>query len=123
MRKAGDPAFLAQVLEQYRDEVVQKAPLDITGQIPSFYQPKPLILDDRVGPRAGLFYTIRPHTETITLNVGTRSVTFPDFFGEALKFALETPSFAIRDLPGDLEDEERLVFIERLMQEALVVRT
>jgi ribosomal protein L16 Arg81 hydroxylase len=123
LRNAANPAFLAQVLDQFRDEFVQKAPLDIAGQITSFFQPQPLTLDDRVGPRAGLFYTIRPHTETVTLNVGTRSVTFPDFFGEALKFALETPSFAIRDLPGDLEDEERIVFIERLMQEALVVRT
>ena len=122
MRKAGDPAFLAQVLEQYRDEVVQKAPLDITGQIPSFYQPKPLSLDDRIGARAGLYYTIRPHAESVTLNVGTRTITFPDFFGEALKFALEKPGFAIRDLPGDLEDEEKIVFIERLMQEALIVR-
>jgi len=29
----------------------------------------------------------------------------------------------VRDLPGDLEDEEKLIFIERLMQEAVVVRT
>jgi hypothetical protein len=62
------------------------------------------------------------HDEAVTLKVGTRAITFPDFFGEALKFALATPSFAIRDLPGDLEDDERLIFIERLMQEALIVR-
>ena len=122
LRKSADPAFLAQILDQFRDEFVQKAPLDIAGQITSFFQPKPLTLDDRVGPRPGLFYTIRPHADTVTLNVGTRSVTFPDFFGAALKFALEKPSFAIRELPGDLEDEERIVFIERLMQEAVVVR-
>ena len=35
---------------------------------------------------------------------------------------VSTPAFAIRELPGDLEDEERVVFIERLMQEGLVIR-
>jgi bifunctional lysine-specific demethylase and histidyl-hydroxylase MINA len=122
LRNVTDTAFLTQVLDQYRDEIVQKAPLDIEGQIASFYQPRSLSLDDRMGARAGLYYTIRRHADSVTLNVGTRTITFPDFFSEALTFALEKPSFAIRELPGNLEDEERLVFIERLIQEALVVR-
>ncbi len=122
LRSAADPEFLAQILEQFKDELVQKARFDISGQITSFFQPKSLTLDDKVGARAGLFYRIQPHEEAVTLKVGTRAITFPDFFGEALHFALETPGFAIRDLPGDLEDGEKLIFIERLMQEALVVR-
>ena len=123
LRKAAAPEFLGQVLDQFVDELVQKAPLDISGQIVSFFEPKALTLDDKVGVRAGLYYTLRPHEDTVTLKVGTRAITFPGFFGQALGFALETPSFAVRDLPGDLEDEEKLVFIERLMQEAVVVRT
>jgi ribosomal protein L16 Arg81 hydroxylase len=122
LRKAADPEFLAQILEQFKDEVVQKARFDISGQITSFFQAKPLTLDDKIGARAGLVYRMHFHEEAVTLKVGTRAITFPDFFSEALKFALETPSFAIRDLPGDLEDEEKLIFIERLMQEALIVR-
>jgi ribosomal protein L16 Arg81 hydroxylase len=122
LRNAADPEFLAQILEQFKDEVVQKARFDISGQITSFFQPKPLTLDDKVGPRAGLVYRMYSHDEAVTLKVGTRAITCPDFFGEALKFALATPGFTIRDLPGDLEDDERLIFIERLMQEALIVR-
>jgi ribosomal protein L16 Arg81 hydroxylase len=122
LRSAADPAFLAASLQQFGDEVVQRASLDISGQIASFFEPKPLTLDDKVGPRPGLFYRIHPHEDAVTLKVGTRAITFPDFFGEALNFALKTPGFAIRDLPGDLEDGERLVFVERLMQEALIVR-
>jgi len=122
LRRVADPAFLREVLERYRDESVQKAQLDVSGQISSFFQPKPLSPDDRVGARSGLIYTMRQNADTVTLNVGTRSITFPDFFGDALKFALENKNFAIRELPGDIEDSERLVFIERLMQEALVVR-
>ena len=60
--------------------------------------------------------------DAVSLNVGTRTITFPGFFGEALDFALTNPGYAIRELPGGLEDELKLVFIERLMQEALIVR-
>jgi len=122
LHSAADPAFLAEVLEQFRDEIVQKHYLEISGQVESFFQPKELKLDDKFGARPGLFYTIRKGEESVILKVGTRSVTFPDFFGEALEFALQTPSYAIRDLPGDLEDDLKLVFIERLMQEALLIR-
>ncbi len=122
LRNMADPDFLTQVLEQFRDEVVKKASLDISGQVACFYRAAELMLDDKVGPRAGLVYTIRRGEETVTLNFGTRVITFPGFFGEALDFALNKPGYAIRDLPGDLEDAERVFFIERLMLEGLVVR-
>jgi ribosomal protein L16 Arg81 hydroxylase len=122
LRTAADPEFLALVLEQFRDEAVKRMPMDISGQVAAFYRNTELKIEDRMAPRPGLFYTIRKGAESVTLNVGTRSITFPDFFGEALEFALSKSSYAIRDLPGDLEDDERLVFTERLMQEGLVVR-
>jgi ribosomal protein L16 Arg81 hydroxylase len=122
LRNMMEPAFLERVLERFREEYVKKAPLDISGQVKSFFEAAELQLDDRFGVRSGLFYTLRKGEGTVTLNVGTRTITFPDFFGEALAFALAQPAYAIRDLPGELEDEERLVFVERLMQEALIVR-
>ncbi|HET7085334.1 MAG TPA: cupin domain-containing protein [Rhizomicrobium sp.] len=121
-RNMADPAFLTPVLERFRDEIVTKAPLSISGQIEFFFERAELKIDDKVKARPGVFYTIRKGEESVTLNVGTRTITFPGFFGEALEFALNSPGYAIRDLPGDLGDEERLVFIERLMQETLVVR-
>jgi ribosomal protein L16 Arg81 hydroxylase len=122
LRAMADPAFLTQILERFRDEAVQKGVLDVSGQVQSFFQPVELNVDDQVGPRPGLLYTIRKGEQTVALNVGSRTITFPDFFAEALQFALNRPSYKIRDLPGDLEDGERVVFIERLIQEALVIR-
>jgi len=122
MRNMADPAFLAAVLEQFRDERVTTAPLDISGQVRSFFEGREFRLDDKIGARPGLIYTTRKSDEAVTLNVGTRTITFPGFFGEALDFALTSPGYAVRDLPGGLEDDLKLVFIERLMQEALVVR-
>lgn len=120
-RNLANPSFLTGVLNQYRDEIVQNSALDISGQIVGFFNPKELALDDRMEARPGLFFALHEGQDTVTLKVGTRAITFPDFFGEALKRALAGPAFNIRDLPGDLEDEERLVFVERLVQEALVI--
>lgn len=121
LRAAADPAFLAEVFERYRDEMVKRASLDISGQIVSFFEGREMNLDDRYGVRPGLIYSLRAGEGTVILYVGTRVITFPDIFGEALKFALEKPDYAVRQLPGNLEDEEKLVFVERLMQEGLLV--
>jgi ribosomal protein L16 Arg81 hydroxylase len=122
LKNMTDPAFLALVLERYREECVKKAPLDIAGQVQSFFAEKALVLDDRFGVRPALYFSLRKGEDSVTLNVGTRTVTFPEFFTQALEFALAEPDFAIRDLPGELEDDLKIVFIERLMQEAVVVR-
>lgn len=122
LQSVADPSFLARVLERFRDEIVQRAQLDISGQVLDYHQARPLKIDDVVGTRPGLFYTLRKEGETVVLKVGTRSIAFPDFFGPAVEFALSRSDYAIRDLPGDLENEERIAFAERLMQEALVVR-
>jgi hypothetical protein len=114
--------FLEQAADLYRNDIVKGFPLDVSGQIASFFRPAPLTLDDHAGPRAGTVYTITPAPDSVSIYVGARTITFPDFFGEALDFALKTPCYAIRDLPGDLEDEERLAFAERVMQEGLIVR-
>lgn len=118
-----DEAFLSGVVDQFRDELVRTFPLDVSGQILDFYQPTALALDDVVGPRRGLLY--RKHVngdDTVRLNFGARSITFPGIFRDGLDFALNRQSYSVRDVPGEIEDEERIVFIERLIQEGLVVR-
>ena len=117
-----DREFLEQVVDLYRNDIVKGFPLDVSGQVASFFRPASLMLDDQAGPRAGTVYTINTAADSVSVYVGARTITFPDFFGEALDFALKTPRYAIRDLPGELEDEERLAFAERVMQEGLIVR-
>jgi ribosomal protein L16 Arg81 hydroxylase len=122
LRKAGDESFIGAVVEKFRDELVTKFPLDVSGQVFSFFQASELKGDDVVGPRAGIVYRVHPGEETVRLNFGGRTITFPDFFGEPLKFALNNKAYKINDIAGDLEPEEKLVFVERLLQEGIVVR-
>ena len=117
-----DESFLTAVVDQFRDELVRTFPLDVSGQVLDFFQPAPLSLTDSVGPRRGIVYQMHSESEAVRMNFGGRSIVFPEFFGEPLNFALNTPTYAIRDIAGVLEDEEKVVFVERLIQEGLVVR-
>jgi hypothetical protein len=117
-----DEGFLNQVIEQYRDESVQQFPLDVTGQIAHFFQPEPLAPGDVVGPRRGMVYRTHVSEDSVRINFGTRSITFPGFLRETLDFALGTQAYPIEDLAGDLEVDEKIVVIERLMEEGLVIR-
>jgi len=120
--KLGNRELLGKLVDIFRNEAVKRFPLDITGSVVAHFQPSPIQVQDRFGLRDGIVYTTREIAETITIYVGARSVTFPEFFAPALKFCLGVPSFLVRELPGDIEDEERAVFVERLVQEAILVR-
>jgi ribosomal protein L16 Arg81 hydroxylase len=122
LRQLADVSFLSGVVEQYVDEIVSTHALDISGQVVDFFQAKPLAVDDVVGLRRGTVFQIRVANDSVRVNYGARTITFPYLFREALEFALSRPSFAVRDIPGELQDEERVVFVERLLEEGLVVR-
>ena len=122
IRDLADEAFLTEVVGQFLDELVATHPLDVSDQVVSFIRPKPLGIDDVVGPRRAIVYQMHAGDDSIRVNYGARAIVFPCFFREALEFALNRGTYAIREIPGDLQDEERVVFTERLIEEGLVVR-
>ncbi len=122
LRQAADETFVSAVLDQFLDELIQTTPIDISGQVAGFFQPTPLTPEDVVGPRPGIVCRMHGAGDPVRLNVGTRRILFPGLFREALDFALNTPAFAISDISGDLEDDEKIVFTERLIEEGILVR-
>jgi hypothetical protein len=44
----------------------------------------------------------------------------PEHAAEPLLYALETPEFKIKDLPGDLDDAGKVVLVKRLVREGMV---
>jgi ribosomal protein L16 Arg81 hydroxylase len=121
-RELADETFLGGVVAQFKDELVRGHTLDISNQIIDFFRPKPLGIDDVLGARRAIAYQMHKEDDSVRINYGARAIVFPSFFGEALDFALSRPAYVIREIPGDLEDEERIAFAERLLEEGLVVR-
>ena len=121
-RELADVSFLRGAVEQYLDEMVSRYPLDVSNQVVDFFHPKPLGLNNLVGARSGIVFRMHVADDSVRVNYGARTITFPYFFREALEFSLHRPVFAIGDIPGDLQDQEKIVFVERLLEEGLVVR-
>ncbi len=121
-RELADEAFLSGVVAQFKDELVRMYPLDVSDQIVDFFRPRPLTIDDVVGARRAIVYQMHNDGDSVRINYGARAIVFPSFFREALEFALNRPAYVIREIPGELEDEERIAFAERLLEEGLVVR-
>src|SRR5579883_2055394 len=120
-RAMTDPVFLEGAIQQYMDEIISHYPLDIAGHVRDFFAPRPVRLDDVLVLRRGITFRAHLDGEAPRVNYGGRTITFLEIFRDALGRALDGAAFAVRDLPGDLHDDERIAFAERLLQEGLLV--
>lgn len=57
----------------------------------------------------------------VTVDCYGRTISFPIHAREVVGFALNHSEFAVRELPGDLDDAGKLALIRRLIREGLVV--
>jgi len=122
LQKGANAAYIGRVVDRFKDELTTRFPLDMSGQITAFIKGTPLTIRDTVGPRRGIVFTAKTEGDVVRLNFGGQTFTFPGFFAEALDYALNTASFPIAAIAGELADEEKIVFVERLIQEGLIVR-
>ena len=109
------------VLGMMADRFIIGRPALISGQSRTLLAAAALTLESRVGGRPGLLYRMSEHRKKITLVCNSRQIAFPRFTASSLKFALCSPSFLVRDLPGSLSDSGKIVLIRRLMREGLVI--
>jgi hypothetical protein len=63
-----------------------------------------------------------PAIRTSALKLAPIASCSPPIFMKPLVFVLNTPAYAVHQIAGDLKDEEKIVFIKRLMEEGLIVR-
>jgi hypothetical protein len=113
---------LAPVIDRFRDELVTTFPLDISGQVIARYRDCQFGAQDVFGPRHGVVYRMHSDGDNVRVHFGGRVITFPAFVHDALIFALTVPSYRISEVAGDLEDDEKIALVERLVREGLLVR-
>jgi hypothetical protein len=61
---------------------------------------------------------MEPHS--VSVRHFGRKITFPLHVAPAVRFALSEESFAIRELPGDLDDPGKATLARRLIREGLL---
>ena len=77
-------------------------------------------LDSVVGCRPFLAYLIDEDEESLILRFHRHEIAVPLHAGPAVRHALTTERFRVRDLPGELDSEGRLVLARRLVREGFL---
>ena len=93
----------------------------LRGQVEQVVGLDQLTLATPVAPRRYLVHRLSVAGERVCLECYGRTIDPPGHTEEAVRFALSAP-IAVRDLPGGLDDESKLVLVRRLLREGLVIR-
>lgn len=113
-------AQLAPILERLAEDFV-------TSRRPALYgclqelETAPSI-ESTLAPRPDLIYLVREDNERLVLLFGATEISLPAFTRDAVMFALDGAPFVVRDLPGQLDDAGKVVLVQRLLREGLLVR-
>jgi ribosomal protein L16 Arg81 hydroxylase len=106
-------------LERFSDQLLMSRPPLLRGQLEQLSRLDQLTLASVVGARSAL-HRINDEGDLVRLRCHGKEITFPAHVGEALRYGLATDRFAITDLPGDLNDEAKIVLVRRLVREGLL---
>jgi hypothetical protein len=79
-------------------------------------------LDTAVARGPGVIHRVVVRDERVTLEFDGRALSFPAFCAADVRFAGTGARFRPRDLPGDLDDDGRLVLVRRLLREGFLQR-
>ena len=109
-------------LDHFADDLVSSRHSLLVGQLDQILRLPELSLESEVGARPNLLYHLRRDEERVHVSCYGSSLHMPIHAAEALSYALETERFLVGDLPGDLDDEGKLVLIERLIRDGLVLQ-
>jgi hypothetical protein len=113
-------AELHSVLERMADDfVASRRPL-FPGGLEELSAPR-ISPESRVAPRPHLLCRVRERGEQLHLVFGSSQITFPSLVHEALAFCIKGPAFRVQEVPGELDDDGKLVLVRRLVNEGVLV--
>ncbi len=114
---ANFPAAFADMRDRF---IVSRVP-SIEGQARQIATLERLTLDSRVAIRPHAIFHVEQDEETATVAFGGSTVTLPAFTAPTLRAALAETAYRPRDLPGELDDDGKLILVRRLIREGLVM--
>ncbi len=109
------------IRRHYAQRFIDRRTPHLRHQLDAIARVEKIDVDSVVGCRPFLAYLIDEDESGIRLRFHRHEISFPAHVGEALRTALETPRFRIGDLPGNLDDDGKLVLVRRLIREGLLM--
>jgi len=115
-------ARLDPILDRLAEGFVTSRRPSLEGCLEELDNPPEITGDSRVIARPHLVHLLREEGENVVLLFGSTQITLPSFTREALAFALSGTAFQVSDLPGALDDAGKIVLMQRLIREGMLVR-
>lgn len=109
-------------LDRIVDSFVSDRRAFVPGQLAQAQLSKELTPGNMVGARPEAIYRLHPDGNYIRIKSQGREVTLPAESAAALAFALENGRYRVRDLPGELDDDDKVALVTCLINEGLVWR-
>jgi len=107
-------------LDHFAEDLISTRHSLLHGQLFQIRRLSELTLESRVERRPNLLYKLREDDELIYISCYGGTTKLPEHVKEPLVYALSTDSFCVRDLPGDLDDEGKMVLARKLIREGLL---
>lgn len=109
------------MLDRFVDEFLASCPPLLRGQMGQMAAMEHVGLDTVLMPRQHLIARIQVDPQSVSVRHFGRRITLPLHVASAVRFALGQEHFAVRDLPGDLDDPGKLTLARRLIREGLLM--
>jgi ribosomal protein L16 Arg81 hydroxylase len=122
LSRASKAASVEPIMARLADEFVVSRPAFVPGQIKQMALARQLAADDEVGVRPEAIFSLHRSGDIVRIRAHGRDIQLSAEAGEAVTFALHNARYRIRDLPGGLDDEDKLTIVRRLIEEGLVWR-
>jgi ribosomal protein L16 Arg81 hydroxylase len=122
MQRAAKLARLDPVLGRIADEFVTRRRAFVPGQLGQAALAQNLAVGDEVGVRSTALFRMRTEGPVVKILSQGREIAVPVEAAGAIVFALGNLRYRVRDLPGDLSDEDKLAIVRHLIEEGLVLR-
>jgi Cupin superfamily protein len=115
-------AQLAPILARFAEDFVTSRRPALYGCLQELEGAAELSIESTVRPRPDLVLLLREEEGKIVILFGSTEISFPLLVRDAVNFALAGAPFVVRDLPGELDDDGKVVLVQRLLREGLLVR-
>lgn len=109
------------ILDRFLDEFISACPPLLRGQIGQIAGLDRVGIESRVGARTAVNSSVRVNGDSLVVDCYGRRITFPASASDAVRFALVTSGFTVRELPGALDDAGKITLVRRLIREGLLV--
>lgn len=109
------------ILSRFRDHWISACPPVLRGQMDQIALVDQVKIDSVVGARPSVISRLQTDGSSASIHTFGGKVSFPVHCVEAVRFALSQSRFSVRDLPGNLDDEGKLVLVRRLVREGLML--